>query len=314
MKILFLFLDGVGLGPDDPATNPLARAKLPSIERLLGGLRLVGGKFPLSTQHATLLGLDACLGVPGLPQSASGQACLLTGTNVPAELGYHYGPKPNLEVARLLSNGNLFGLLREQALRVDFLNAYPPRYFQSINSGRRIYSSIPFAATNAGIRLKGISDLEKGLALSADFTGQGWRDHLGLPDTPILSLTEAGHRLAILAQACEFSFFEYWLSDYAGHRQDMQAACQLLEDFDHMLSGLLEAWDGRQGLILITSDHGNLEDLSTRRHTFYPVPCLIIGAPELRQRFVSDPELLSDLTGVAPAIYSFLTSEAEVAA
>jgi 2,3-bisphosphoglycerate-independent phosphoglycerate mutase len=314
MKILFLFLDGVGLGPDDPATNPLARAKLPTLEGLLGGRKLVKSRLPLVTQHATLLGLDACLGVPGLPQSASGQASLLTGMNVPAALGYHYGPKPNPQVAHFLTNGNLFSLLQAQALRVDFLNAYPPRYFEAIESGRRIYSSIPLAATHAGLQLYGSSDLSAGLALSADLTGQGWRDHLGLSDTPVLSLKEAGHRLEVLTQAYDFSFFEYWLSDYAGHRQDMQAACQLLEDFDCMLGGLLENWDGQRGLILITSDHGNLEDLSTRRHTYHPVPCLIIGEPELRQRFIFDPEVLQDITGVAPAITRFLTNGAEAAA
>ena len=311
MKILFLFLDGVGLGPDDPSTNPLALTQLPTIERLLGGRRLVAGELPAANLEATLLSLDACLGVPGLPQSATGQASLLTGVNVPAALGYHYGPKPNQEVARFLTNGNLFSTLKEQSLRVDFLNAYPPRYFEAIRSGHRIYSSIPLAATHAGLQLKGSSDLSKGLALSADFTGQGWRDHLGIPDTPILSLSQAGRQLAGLAQANDFSFFEFWLSDYAGHRQDMQAACQLLKDFDRMLDGLLEAWDPRQGLILITSDHGNLEDLGTRRHTKHPVPCLIIGAPELRQRFILYPEHLVNLTGVAPSIHRFLSNEAE---
>ncbi len=310
MKILFLFLDGVGLGPNDPYTNPLARAHLPTLEGLLGGRRLVAGRLPISTPHATLLALDACLGVPGLPQSATGQASLLTGVNVPAALGYHYGPKPNQEVARFLANGNLFSWLQEQELRVDFLNAYPPRYFEAIHSGRRIYSSIPFAAIQAGLRLKGISDLSNGQALSADFTGTGWREHLGLTDTPVLSLPQAGRRVARLAQANDFSFFEYWLSDYAGHRQDMPSACQLLEDFDQMLAGLLANWNGQQGLILLTSDHGNLEDLSTRRHTLHPVPCLIIGGPELCKRFITGSDLLNKITDIAPAIQRFLTGEA----
>jgi 2,3-bisphosphoglycerate-independent phosphoglycerate mutase len=89
------------------------------------------------------------------------------------------------------------------------------------------------------------------------------------------------------------------LSDYAGHGQDMQIACQLLETIDQVLEGLLEAWDDQDGLVLITSDHGNLEDLSTRRHTANPVPALLIGAPELRRQFSAG---LENLTGVAPAI------------
>jgi 2,3-bisphosphoglycerate-independent phosphoglycerate mutase len=136
MKILFLFLDGVGLGPNDPDTNPLARAEMPNLESdLLGGRRLVAGSLPIATQQATLLALDACLGVQGLPQSATGQASLLTGLNVPAGTGYHYGPKPNQEVARYLAQSTLFSSLLEQDLRVDFLNAYPPSYFEAIQSG-----------------------------------------------------------------------------------------------------------------------------------------------------------------------------------
>ena len=76
----------------------------------------------------------------------------------------------------------------------------------------------------------------------------------------------------------DFTLFEYWLTDYAGHEQDMQAACDLLVTFDQVLGGLLDAWDDNSGLILVTSDHGNLEDLATHRHTSNPVPALLVGA------------------------------------
>src|SRR5512137_1241571 len=102
MRVLFLFLDGVGLGPNDPNTNPLAQAAMPNLSRLLDGQRLVVGETPQVTDRATVVALDACLGVPGTPQSATGQATLLTGRNVPAEIGYHYGPKPNPAVAAYL--------------------------------------------------------------------------------------------------------------------------------------------------------------------------------------------------------------------
>lgn len=304
-KILFLFLDGVGLGAADAATNPWARAHVPNLHQLLGGRQLVAESAsgqPVSSR-ATLLALDACLGVAGLPQSATGQAALLTGINVPSELGYHYGPKPNPEVAAYLQNGSIFSQLRQAGLRANFLNAYPPAYFQAIRSGRRLYSAIPLAVTAAGMPLHGAEDLAQGRALSADFTAQGWHSHLQLPDTPLLGLAEAGKRLAELAQGVDFAFFEYWLSDYAGHRQDMAQAVSLLEDFDQVLGGLLAAWDDETGLVLLTSDHGNLEDLSTRRHTANPVPALLIGAPALRQQFAAG---LANLTGVAGKIMQII--------
>ena len=41
--VLFLFLDGVGLGPDDPMVNPFAAARMPNLTELLEGRRLVAG-------------------------------------------------------------------------------------------------------------------------------------------------------------------------------------------------------------------------------------------------------------------------------
>lgn len=299
MHILFLFLDGIGLGPNNPETNPFARANLPILQNLLGGYRMVDRVAPLHNFKASLLAWDSCLGVPGMPQSATGQAVLLTGINIPKEIGLHFGPWPNDAVVRFIENGNLFNTLRMAGKRVSFLNAYPQKYFEAIQSGKRLYSSIPLAAVSAGIPLKTTIDLFEGRALSADFTGHGWREHIGIPEAPLLTPYQAGERLANLSLENDFSFFEYWLSDYAGHGQDMQEACDLLENFDQVLKGLLDHWDFQDGLILLTSDHGNMEDLSTRRHTMNPVPGLLVGPPAVRREFTAH---VHDLTGVTPAI------------
>jgi hypothetical protein len=303
MHILFLFLDGVGLGPDDPSSNPFARAQMPVLHALLGGQRLQAGTAPFTGERASLLALDARLGVEGVPQSATGQAVLLTGMNIPAAIGYHYGPKPNPAVAEYLRNGNIFNHLLLAGVNVGSLNAYPAPYFEAIESGLRIYSAIPLALTSAGIPLKTTADLYAGRALSVDFTGQGWRTRLGFADAPVLSPHQAGQRLARLAREYRLSFFEHWPSDYAGHSQDMAQACALLEILDGVLGGLLEAWDDENGLLFITSDHGNLEDLSTRRHTLNPVPALLVGARATRQAFAKG---LNDLAGVTPAILRLL--------
>lgn len=301
MKVLFLFMDGVGLGAGDPQVNPFARAHLPTLQRLLGGRRLERSAAPYDGEHASLRALDACLGVEGIPQSASGQAALLTGQNVPCLLGYHYGPKPNAAIAALLSNGTLFSRLKAAGRRVAFLNAFPPAYFAAIQSGRRQYAAIALAAIQAGLSLRTLEDLNHGNALAADFTGLGLHERLGLREVPLLSPQEAGRRLARLALAHDFALFEYWPSDYAGHGQDMEAACRLLETFDGVLSGLVAAWEARAGLIVIASDHGNLEDLSTRRHTTNPALALVIGEAAARRRFAAKLHALTDL---APAIFN----------
>ncbi len=303
MTLLFIFIDGIGLGPNDPETNPFALAEMPVLEELLTGQRLTMDAVPVDNHLATMIALDACMNIDGLPQSATGQAALLTGRNISSEIGGHYGPKPNRAIAESLKNENLFDLLKNEGCSVSFLNAYPPSYFESIISGRRLYAAIPLAVRSSGIPLNTIEDLIDGRAISADFTAQGWKDHLGLYNIPVITHKEAGTRLANLGMKHDFALFEYWLSDYAGHRQNMSTACQLLEEFDRVLGSLLEAWDDDNGLILITSDHGNMEDLSTRKHTYNPVPGLVIGAPELRRDFVKG---LFDLTGITPAIIKLL--------
>jgi 2,3-bisphosphoglycerate-independent phosphoglycerate mutase len=307
MRVLFIFLDGVGLGPADSRTNPFVTARMPHLRQLAGGQRLVAGVAPLHTQLASVVALDACLGVPGMPQSASGQAALLTGINVPAQIGQHYGPWPNQAIVNLLHNGNLFRAVRSAGKEAALIGAYPPSYFAAIQSGRRLYSVIPLAAVAAGLPLLTAEDLHAGRALAADLTGEGWRERLGLSDTPLLTPREAGMRMAALAAKLDFAFFEYWLSDYAGHGQDMAAAVGLLDKLDEMLGGLMAGWERvPDGLIVITSDHGNMEDLSTRGHTTNPVPGLLIGAPETRRRLA---ESLHGLPDVAPMILRVLSGD-----
>ena len=303
MNILFLFLDGIGLGDNDPEKNPFARANMPYLQSLLGGQTLIRETAPFEGDLATLLSIDPNLGVDGLPQSATGQAVLLTGINIPAELGYHYGPTPNPEVAQYLDGKTIFSKTIKAGKKTALLSAYPPRYFAGINSGKHLYSAIPLALTNAGVPLFTQDDYYAGRALSADFTGKGWRKFLDLPDAPIYEPEEAGTKLAELASQYDFSLFEYWASDYAGHKQDMDSAVRQLERFDDVLKGLLGSSGYKPDLLLITSDHGNMEDLSTRRHTAANVPLLLFGDKSQRREFQKD---IHDLTGIAPAIMKIL--------
>lgn len=301
---LVLFLDGVGLGPADPARNPFSIARMPTIVNLLEGHRLVEGVAPFTGEHATLLALDPRLGVEGLPQSATGQAAILTGRNVPALIGEHYGPKPNRNVAEIVREDNLFCQVTEQGGSCALLNAYPPRYFEAIESGRRIYSTIPMAFTAASLPLMNEEDLRAGRAMAADFTGAGWLAQPGFPPAPLYTQEEAGALLARLALQHDLTWFDFWLSDYIGHRGTLKQAVELLENFDAVLGSLVASWGARRGLIVMTSDHGNLEDLSHRKHTLNPVPALLIGPEDLRRRFASD---LSDLTTIASAVVDLIS-------
>jgi hypothetical protein len=293
-RVLVLFLDGVGLGEDDGERNPFAAARMPALQRVLGGRKLVQPAAPFHGERASLVALDANLGVPGKPQSATGQAALLTGRNIPQEIGRHYGPKPNPAIAEMLTEDNLFKTVLKRDGTAALLNAYPPRYFEAIRSRRRLYSAIPLAVASSGIALMTAEDLQAGRALSADFTGQGWSDQPDFPPAPVYGPAEAGHLLARLAGRYQLAWFDYWPSDFVGHRGTMPQAIALLETFDAVFGGLAEAWLEENGMFVLISDHGNLEDMQARGHTTNPVPALVYGPEHQRKAFTQELRTLTD--------------------
>jgi 2,3-bisphosphoglycerate-independent phosphoglycerate mutase len=271
------FMDGVGLGGDDPAVNPFVTADTPHLTALLGAGWYLNQPAPIVAARASLVPTDARLGVPGRPQSATGQATILTGKNAPRLIGEHYGPKPNAAVADIIEQGTLFSETTARGERAALLTPYPQGYFDGVESGRRLYSAVPLAAVSAGLSLMTADDLRAGQAVSPDFTAVGWRDHLGYDDIPTLTLAEAGAKIAHLAAQYRFSFFEHWPSDRAGHRGSLAQAAAHLSLIDAALGGLLDSWDDANGLLIITSDHGNIEEKDQRKHTLNPVPTILVG-------------------------------------
>lgn len=301
--VVILFLDGVGLGAEDPQVNPLVAAGLPVLEGLVGRGALVAGSGPIETPAAVMVPTDASLGVPGRPQSATGQTALLTGRNAPQLVGGHYGPRPTAALRQMLEGDTLFSLALAAGNPVAFANAYPAGYFAAIERGKRLHGAIPHAVQAAGIRLRTADDLAEGRALSVDLTNAAWRNGLGYPDMPERTPAEAGTVMARLAMGHFLAFFDHWATDMVGHQGDLVAAVRILEEFDAFLGGLLAGVDLNRTLVLITSDHGNIEDLSQRGHTGNRVPTILIGA---NRHLVA--EQVSDLTHITPAVLRVLRS------
>ncbi len=302
-RVIFLFLDGVGLGADDPAINPLASAVYPTLHRLLEGHKLVATTGRLSTTQAELVPTDANLGIPGRPQSATGQTAIISGVNAPQRLGEHYGPRPDARVRAILAEDNLFRRLQGVGLQPFFCNGYPAGYFEAINRGKRLLSAIPFAATVSGLALPTAADIYAKRALAADFTNEGWRDHLGHRDVPVFTPDAAGRQLWEIAHAYPFVFFEHWQTDVLGHGAELDAAIENFQRFDGFLAGLLAAADLDETLIMVSSDHGNVEDCSHGKHTENAVPTLLLGAN--RQHAAAR---IGAITDFAALIETFLLS------
>jgi hypothetical protein len=249
--------------------------------------------------------VDANLGVEGLPQSGTGQATLFTGTNAARILGRHFGPYPHSTLKPMLRDQNIFARVNREGKSAAFANAFPQRFFEYIATREGHTTATTFSCLSSGLRLRDARDLAEGNAISADITGEGWHK-LGHPEIPVVSPEVSGERLAWLAASMDFTLFEYWRTDHAGHSMNMSEAIEVLEVFDRFLAGIIGSIDPERTLVLLTSDHGNIEDMSTKVHTRNPVPVILHGkhheevAREIRKR--SAP----DLAAVTPAVMEFL--------
>jgi 2,3-bisphosphoglycerate-independent phosphoglycerate mutase len=291
--ILLIFLDGIGLGDDDPLTNPFATADTPSLIRLANGKRWLATTGIQHSKRAAFVPTDAQMGIPGKPQSASGQATILTGHNIPAQIGEHYGPRPNEPIRAILNEDNFFKQVVAHNLPAALLEGYPPRWHETVNRGKRLRSSYQEAAYSAGLPLFTEKEIYSGDALTVDWTGHGWRSELGYTDSPIYTPIEAGAKMAHLGRRYAFSFFSHWITDTIGHRGTVEDGVRILEIFDGVMAGALATWRDEDGLMIITSDHGNLEDLSHTKHTENLVPTVIIG--DGKEAFAEGVRSLADL-------------------
>ncbi|MBW3570816.1 MAG: alkaline phosphatase family protein [Gemmatimonadetes bacterium] len=296
-RALLVFLDGVGVGAGDPAYNPFAAAHLPRIQGLLGGARMVAEDLDadgrIVAERAVLAAADATLSVAGLPQSGTGQTTLLTGRNGAVEYGRHFGPWVPTPLRPLLAAENLLRRAVEAGRTAAFANAYPlsgapadPRIF-------RRPAGPMLAAQSAGALTRGAAELAEGRAVASSITNERWREHLG-SDVPQVTPEQAGRTLSGIAAQADVTLFAHYDTDYTGHRGALPAAVAALERVDAFLGALADALPA-DALLVVSSDHGNVEDVRGG-HTMNPVPVLALGAG--RERFLN----VHSLTHVVPLI------------
>ena len=300
VPVLFVFVDGVGVGLKDPEWNPLSRAEF-LLSRFADGS---GAELP---RGGRAIAADATLGVKGRPQSATGQATLLTGTNAPRALGRHLPGFPSEPLRALIGERSLFRTVAAAGRTALFANAYPLGYLQALGMapgpapspiGRR--RARPAAAVlawaAAGGRFRTFEDARRGEGLTSDLTGlraNGFGANLK-PRTG----EEAAEVLLRLAAGKDLTAFEFYETDEAGHARSMGRALEVLGLVDRFLRTIVSGLGPADSLV-VASDHGNLEDLRTRNHTLAPVPVLAFGPAAAKVAEVRD------LTGVAPLLLEF---------
>mgnify|MGYP003549559977 CR=1 FL=1 len=82
--------------------------------------------------------------------------------------------------------------------------------------------------------------------------------------------------------------------------QNRERAEEVLRSLDTFLTGLLAGLD-EDTLFILTSDHGNIEDLGTRGHTFNNVPLVALG-PEADQILAGSTSLMDVMPRVLRVI------------
>ena len=296
MPVLLIFVDGLGVGTRGPH-NPL---------HLLGEaaapLAVFEDEEPRLPFGGLLARTDPRLGVEGRPQSASGQTTILTGVNVPARLGHHKQGFPNEQMREVLREHSLFLKLKRLGPGPDiFVNAYHPQFFAK---RPRWVAATTVAVEAAGLPFRTFEDLKGGRAVFHEFTNRAPAE-LGA-GVPRRTPEEAAAVLATLAASHRFTLYEHFVADRAGHERDERAALDILAELARFVRAALSLVDLGRTTVLLTSDHGNVEDLSTRNHTLNPVPTLAWG--RARETVARRVRTLADIT---PTILEILKDEKE---
>lgn len=311
VRILFVFLDGVGLGPDDPETNPIVVARTPTLDFLLDGHRALAPAAGYRGARASLVGLDASLGVPGTPQSGTGHATLLTGEDAVRRFGRHHGPWVPTALRPLVANASVLARARAAGLRVAFANAYPEELTRRVANGLdgvpgRLLGPLragpPLAAIGAGVLDRHTAELSRGDAVASEITNDGWIERLRRTNLRAVEPEQAGANLAGIVARHDLTLFAHYTTDHVGHRGTFDDAVAAIERVDRFLAGVLGGLP-EDAILLIASDHGNIED-ATRGHTAHPALGLVAGRGHARLA-----DRLRDLRDVAGSILGSLTPE-----
>ena len=293
-SVLLFFIDGLGIGKRGPF-NPFD--KLESAEPLA----VFQDEEPQPYLEGIVVATDPCLGVEGRPQSASGQTTILTGVNAPAAIGHHKQGFPNKALLEIIREHSIFRQLVTAGVGpVTFANAYTKRFFEE---RPRWVSATTAAVEAAGLSFRTLVDLKNGAAIFQDFTNRVLIERGD--DIDERSAADAATILARLAAENRFTLYEYFITDKVGHAQDMEAARLVLTQLALFIRELLVRLDLLRTTVILTSDHGNIEDLSSRNHTLHQVPTIIWGVE--REQIAARVKTLADIT---PAIVDSLTKKA----
>lgn len=134
---------------------------------------------------------------------------------------------------------------------------------------------------------------------------------------PEMSAVEVTDKLltAIDQEKYDFILVNYANPDMVGHTGDLKAGIKAVTVVDECLKKVIDKVVGIGGALVITADHGNVEemvDLTTferdTEHSTNPVPCWIITSDNRREEAMEDfvPNIDGMIVDIAPTILDLL--------
>lgn len=144
------------------------------------------------------------------------------------------------------------------------------------------------AARQAGVRLRTWNDVRAGEALTGTMTNElesrfEW-EGLGQTPLPVQDPEQAASVLVKLAKSSDFTFYKYQLPDLVSHTGRVDLARDVFATIETFIWSILSLIDPVETIVIVTSDHGHLEQVGfTRGHPKSKVPTWYFGPDAERQ-------------------------------
>lgn len=207
----------------------------------------------------------------------------------------------------------LFVTMTEYEKEIPVLVAYPPTV---------VHQCLAEVLSSAGLKQLHIAETEKYAHITfflngtveAPFPGE---ERKIIPSPPVASYAEAPEMSAreiaketvkaIESGAYDVIFVNFANADMVGHTGDLPATVKGCETIDEALGLLSEHTLAKGGILLVTADHGNAEELTNiqtggrdKEHSTNPVPFLIVGGAYKGQAGPSGDPPEGDLSLMRP--------------
>ncbi|NCN10324.1 MAG: metalloenzyme [Leptospira sp.] len=297
--IFYVFLDGIGFGEKNSDKNPFTRFPTHVFSPLSGNSS--------SEPRIRYVETDANMGISGLPQSATGQTALWTGFKAPIILGRHLSGFPSFTLKKIIAKHSMIKILNENGVLSDLINCYTPAFFKKFGPTARHLSASTLIQMASSRELKTLDDLREGRGIYMDITHEFLRkmNYDLIPESdPVMDLRdpyEVGKSIPSKFSHYGLCIYEYFLTDKIGHDQNWELAEKSIAILEKFILGFLDGMNPAEDTLILTSDHGNMEDLSVGTHTKNPVPTMLSGkfAVELEKS-------IKNLADIPPNIYKLL--------